>query len=66
MSGFKAPSHQLAGRERLPADQRYESRGRGYYGAALAVLGRDASGGPVVDPVAARPWRRLSDRRRGG
>ena|SRR6478672_10464094 len=49
MSGFKAPSHRLAGRERLPADQRYESRGRGYYGAALAVLGRDASGGPVVD-----------------
>jgi len=35
--------------------KRYESRGRGYYGAALAVLGRDASGGPVVDsPIVIR------------
>ena len=35
--------------------KRYESRGRGYYGAALAVLGRDASGGPVVDsPIVTR------------
>jgi AraC-like DNA-binding protein len=35
--------------------KRYESRGRGYYGAALAVLGRDPSGGPVVDsPIVIR------------
>ena len=27
----------------------HESEGRGYYGAALAILGRDAVGGPVVD-----------------
>jgi phenazine biosynthesis protein phzE len=33
----------------------YEQEGRGYYGAALAVLGRDASGGPVVDsPIVIR------------
>jgi len=35
--------------------KRYESEGRGYYGAALAVLGRDAEGGPVVDsPIVIR------------
>lgn len=33
----------------------YESEGRGYYGAALAVLGRDAHGGAVVDsPIVIR------------
>ena len=33
----------------------YESEGRGYYGAALAVLGRDADGGAVVDsPIVIR------------
>ncbi|MFC4786083.1 anthranilate synthase family protein [Nocardioides sp. MAHUQ-72] len=33
----------------------YESEGRGYYGAALAILGRDAVGGPVVDsPIVIR------------
>ncbi|MEV7430784.1 anthranilate synthase family protein [Nocardioides sp. NPDC092400] len=33
----------------------YETEGRGYYGAALAVLGRDATGGPVVDsPIVIR------------
>src|SRR6185436_19988412 len=33
----------------------YEQVGRGYYGAALAVLGRDARGGPVVDsPIVIR------------
>ena len=35
--------------------KRYEPGGRGYYGAALAVLDRDASGGPVVDsPIGIR------------
>ncbi|HET7196825.1 MAG TPA: anthranilate synthase family protein [Nocardioides sp.] len=35
--------------------KQYESEGRGYYGAALAILGRDASGGPVVDsPIVIR------------
>jgi 2-amino-4-deoxychorismate synthase len=35
--------------------KQYESEGRGYYGAALAVLGRDAGGGPVVDsPIVIR------------
>ncbi|WP_426245548.1 anthranilate synthase family protein [Nocardioides sp. LHG3406-4] len=35
--------------------KRYETEGRGYYGAALAILGRDASGGPVVDsPIVIR------------
>jgi phenazine biosynthesis protein phzE len=35
--------------------KRYETGGRGYYGAALAVLGRDAEGGPVVDsPIVIR------------
>jgi len=34
---------------------KYESEGRGYYGAALAILGRDAVGGPVVDsPIVIR------------
>lgn len=34
---------------------RYESEGRGYYGAALAILGRDERGGPVVDsPIVIR------------
>jgi 2-amino-4-deoxychorismate synthase len=35
--------------------RQYESEGRGYYGAALAILGRDAEGGPVVDsPIVIR------------
>ena len=35
--------------------KQYEAVGRGYYGAALAVLGRDADGGPVVDsPIVIR------------
>jgi phenazine biosynthesis protein phzE len=35
--------------------KQYETEGRGYYGAALAVLGRDPSGGPVVDsPIVIR------------
>jgi len=35
--------------------KRYESEGRGYYGAALAILGRDVEGGPVVDsPIVIR------------
>jgi phenazine biosynthesis protein phzE len=35
--------------------KQYEPEGRGYYGAALAVLGRDAEGGPVVDsPIVIR------------
>jgi phenazine biosynthesis protein phzE len=35
--------------------KQYEPEGRGYYGAALAILGRDASGGPVVDsPIVIR------------
>ncbi len=33
----------------------YETEGRGYYGAALAILGRDAGGGPEVDsPIVIR------------
>ncbi|GAA1952778.1 phenazine-specific anthranilate synthase component I [Nocardioides panacihumi] len=33
----------------------YEPEGRGYYGAALAIFGRDASGAPVVDsPIVIR------------
>ena len=35
--------------------KQYESEGRGYYGAALAILGRDADGAPVVDsPIVIR------------
>jgi 2-amino-4-deoxychorismate synthase len=35
--------------------RQYEPQGRGYYGAALAILGRDAEGGPVVDsPIVIR------------
>ncbi len=35
--------------------RKYEQGGRGYYGAALAVLGRDPQGGPVVDsPIVIR------------
>nr|WP_237447861.1 anthranilate synthase family protein [Nocardioides flavescens] len=35
--------------------QQYEPAGRGYYGAALAVLGRDERGGPQVDsPIVIR------------
>ncbi|HEY2878656.1 anthranilate synthase family protein [Nocardioides sp.] len=35
--------------------KKYESEGRGYYGAALAILGRDAEGAPVVDsPIVIR------------
>jgi phenazine biosynthesis protein phzE len=35
--------------------KQYETEGRGYYGAALAILGRDASGGPEVDsPIVIR------------
>src|SRR5262245_31692338 len=33
----------------------YESEGRGYYGAALAILGRDDNGEPIVDsPIVIR------------
>jgi phenazine biosynthesis protein phzE len=35
--------------------KQYETEGRGYYGAALAILGRDAAGGPEVDsPIVIR------------
>ncbi len=35
--------------------KKYETEGRGYYGAALAILGRDAEGEPVVDsPIVIR------------
>ncbi len=35
--------------------KQYEAQGRGYYGAALAILGRDADGEPVVDsPIVIR------------
>ncbi|GAW51936.1 MULTISPECIES: anthranilate synthase family protein [unclassified Nocardioides] len=35
--------------------KQYEPEGRGYYGAALAILGRDEGGGPVVDsPIVIR------------
>ncbi len=35
--------------------KQYETSGRGYYGAALAILGRDEQGGPVVDsPIVIR------------
>ena len=35
--------------------KKYETEGRSYYGAALAILGRDASGGPEVDsPIVIR------------
>ena len=35
--------------------KQYEPEGRGYYGAALAILGRDPEGGPVVDsPIVIR------------
>ena len=35
--------------------KQYEPEGRGYYGAALAILGRDSVGGPVVDsPIVIR------------
>ncbi|MGB0100285.1 MAG: chorismate-binding protein, partial [Nocardioides sp.] len=35
--------------------KKYEATGRGYYGAALAILGRDTHGGPVVDsPIVIR------------
>lgn len=35
--------------------KRYEQSGRGYYGAALAILGRDDEGGPMVDsPIVIR------------
>src|SRR3954447_6016002 len=34
---------------------KYESEGRGYYGAALALLGRDAGGAPTADsPIVIR------------
>ena len=35
--------------------KQYESEGRGYYGAALALLGRDDEGGPTADsPIVIR------------
>lgn len=35
--------------------KRYEAEGRGYYGAALAIFGRDAAGAPTVDsPIVIR------------
>ncbi|MGZ4454313.1 MAG: anthranilate synthase family protein [Nocardioides sp.] len=35
--------------------KQYEPEGRGYYGAALAIFGRDEAGGPVVDsPIVIR------------
>ncbi len=35
--------------------KQYETQGRGYYGAALAILGRDGDGEPIVDsPIVIR------------
>ena len=35
--------------------KKYETEGRGYYGAALALLGRDAAGRPTADsPIVIR------------
>ncbi|HEY7045157.1 MAG TPA: anthranilate synthase family protein [Nocardioidaceae bacterium] len=35
--------------------EKYEQQGRGYYGAVLALLGRDSDGGPTVDaPIVLR------------
>jgi len=35
--------------------RKYEAEGRGYYGAALAILGRDGNGAPTVDsPIVIR------------
>ena len=35
--------------------KKYETQGRGYYGAALAIIGRDAKGQPTVDsPIVIR------------
>jgi 2-amino-4-deoxychorismate synthase len=35
--------------------KKYEAEGRGYYGAALAILGRDGTGAPTVDsPIVIR------------
>ena len=35
--------------------KQYETQGRGYYGAALAILGRDGEGEPIVDsPIVIR------------
>ena len=35
--------------------KQYETQGRGYYGAALAILGRDGDGEPVIDsPIVIR------------
>lgn len=35
--------------------KKYESEGRGYYGAALAILGRDDAGDPILDsPIVIR------------
>jgi phenazine biosynthesis protein phzE len=35
--------------------KQYEAQGRGYYGAALAILGRDGDGEPIVDsPIVIR------------
>ena len=38
--------------------KKYETEGRGYYGAALAILGRDAEGGPVAGQPDRDPHRR--------
>ena len=43
--------------------KQYESEGRGYYGAALAMLGRDAEGGPVRRQPDRDPHRRRRPRR---
>ena len=51
--------------------KQYETEGRGYYGAALAILGRDDAGEPVArqpdrDPHRRRLARRPADRDRRG
>ncbi len=38
--------------------KRYETEGRGYYGAALALLGRDRDGRPTADSPDRDPHRR--------
>ena len=43
--------------------KQYESEGRGYYGAALAILGRDADGAPVRRQPDRDPHRRRRPRR---
>ena len=61
----RRPSSAARWRTRAGSSSRYEPAGRGYYGGALALIGRDAGGARDPGLADPHPHRRHRRRRRG-